>query len=130
MTTTTMTMIERIENNLNNKKCRSAWDKGVNLYAYDLLNTLKEAIEWQGHEPTDRTELKNMLLNGADSWHQASWGGSYLIYNGDIARRLCTPSELKRTRNGERKPNNNEEWLDVQARALTQAANRIYLNAF
>jgi hypothetical protein len=32
---------------------------------------------------------------------------------------------LKKTRNGEKKPNGNEEWLDVQARALFQAAQRI-----
>lgn len=48
-----------------------------------------------------------------------------LIYNGDIAKLLCSPSELKRTRNGERRPNNREEWLDTQARALAQAAKRL-----
>lgn len=49
-----------------------------------------------------------------------------LIYNSDIAARLCCPSELKRTRNGDRRPNSREEWLDTQARALFQAANRVY----
>lgn len=62
------------------------------------------------------------MLNGADSWIQYSWGGCSLIYDGDIAERLCSPSELKKTRNGERKPNGNEEWLDTQARALYQAS--------
>ena len=61
-------------------------------------------------------------MNGASSWDQYSWGGCSLIYNSDIAERLCTPSELKQTRNGERKPNANEEWLDTQARALYQAS--------
>jgi hypothetical protein len=32
---------------------------------------------------------------------------------------------MKRTRCGERKPNRREEWLDVQARALFQACNRV-----
>ena len=41
---------------------------------------------------------------------------------GDICKRLCSPSEQRKTKNGERKPNANEEWLDVQARALCQAA--------
>jgi hypothetical protein len=65
--------------------------------------------------------VKRALLNGASDWNQYSSGGSSLIFNDDIAERLCTPSELKKTRNGERRPNANEEWLDVQARALYQA---------
>lgn len=52
-----------------------------------------------------------------------------MIYNADIAERLCCPSELKKTRNGERRPNNREEWLDTQARALYQAASRV-VNAY
>ena len=66
------------------------------------------------------------MLNGAQDWNKYSWGGSSLIYDGDIAERLCTPSELKKTRNGERRPNGREEWLDTQARALHQAAKRVY----
>lgn len=69
------------------------------------------------------------LLNGADNWNQYSRGGCYLVYDADIAELLCTPSELKRTRNGERRPNGREEWLDVQARALHQAARRIINSA-
>ena len=65
------------------------------------------------------------MLNGARDWNAYSWGGSALIYDGDIAERLCTPSELKRTRHGERRPNSREEWLDTQARALYQACNRV-----
>ena len=38
----------------------------------------------------------------------------------DIAKRLGT-SEFKKSKNGESNPNSREEWLDVQARALTQA---------
>lgn len=55
-----------------------------------------------------------------------SWGGSALVYDGDIAAALCNPSELKKTRNGKRRPNSREEWLDVQARALYQAFRRVY----
>jgi len=65
------------------------------------------------------------LLNGADNWTQYSEGGCALIYDGDIAERTCSPSALKRTRNGERNPNRNETWLDVQTRALNQACSRI-----
>lgn len=93
---------------------RSAWDKGVTIYALELL---------EGLETEEVT--KESLLNGARDWNQYSWGGSSLIYDYDIAERTCTPSELKKTRNGERRPNRCEEWLDVQARALFQACSRI-----
>ena len=107
-------------NAIENMKARSAWDSGVKEYAYELVEGLEvEEI------PADSQELKSLLLNGADTWKQYSWGGSSLIYDFDIAERLCTPSELKRVKGGERRPNSREEWLDVQARALLQAANRI-----
>jgi len=73
----------------------------------------------------DILQKRYLMLNGAQNWYQYSWGGCSLIYDRDIAERLCTPSELKRTKNGERRPNQNEEWLDVQARALRQAARKI-----
>lgn len=107
-------------NAIENMKARSAWDRGVKEYAYELVEGLEvEEI------PTDSQELKSLLLNGADTWKQYSWCGSALIYDCDIAKSLCTPSELKKVKGGERRPNSREEWLDVQARALLQAANRI-----
>lgn len=48
-----------------------------------------------------------------------------LCYDADIAARVCTPSELKRKHGGAYEPNSRETWLDVQARALYQACNRI-----
>lgn len=116
---------EYIKQKLENRKDRSAWDKGVTIYALELLDEIKESIDYNGKEPETLEELKRIALNGAENWDEYSWGGCSLIYNGDIAERLCTPSELKKTRNGERRPNNREEWLDVQARALRQAYSRI-----
>lgn len=119
---------------LNTRKDRSAWDKGVTEYATELAESLGN---WD-KQPESVAELREMMLNGADDWKAYSWGGSSLIYNQDIAERLCSPSELKRVtnKNGIRDyPNNREHWLDVQARALHQAANRVteiankYLNA-
>ena len=114
-------MYESIKSAIRNEKARSAWEKGVMLYALEIIETIEERAEYEGRKPYNETELKDYALNGAQDWDQASWGGSYLIYNGDIAERLCNASELKKTRNGERKPNANEEWLDTQARALYQA---------
>lgn len=104
---------------LKERKDRSAWDKGVTLYAIELVEDVEEC-------ELTRENCKEILLNGASSWQQYSYGGCALIYDSDIAERLCTPSELKRTRNGERRPNNREEWLDTQARALSQAYTRIF----
>lgn len=113
------------------RKDRSAWDKGVTVYALELLDDLPELAEG-GYLPADAAELlkpralREKMLNGATTWKEYSWGGSGLIYDGDIAKRLCCPSELKRTRNGDRRPNSREEWLDVQARALYQAGARVF----
>lgn len=104
-----------IEKELEQRKDKSAWNKGVTAYALELLEDVADNEE----------VTKERLLNGASDWNQYSWGGSSLIYDEDIAKRLCTPSELKKTRNGERRPNASEEWLDTQARALYQACNRI-----
>ena len=106
------------------RPARSAWSRGVVLYAFELLEGLDEAISggWFAADDLESLRLvERALLNGAADWEQYSWGGCSLIYNEDIARRLCTPSELTKTRNGSRRPNSSEEWLDTQARALFQA---------
>ena len=92
---------------------RSAWSRGVKLYALELLGDLE----------SDYTGAS--LLNGAADWTAYSFGGCALIYDADIAERLATASELKRKRGGELPPNASETWLDCQARALSQAARLI-----
>ena len=118
-------IIAKIAAELETRKDRSAWNKGVTLYAWDLLDEIQERANYEHKETETVAELKEYALNGAESWNQYSWGGSALIYNGDIAGRLCSPSELKKTRNGERRPNSREDWLDTQSRALFQAYNLI-----
>ena len=110
------------------RNARSAWDRGVNEYASELIDSLEENFNGGYIDSDDLCNSKMIekaLLNGASDWNQYSWGGSSLIYNRQIAERLCSPSELKKTRNGERKPNSSEEWLDTQARALYQASRRV-----
>ena len=118
-------ILATIEQNARNARPRSAWTMGVQRYAMDLIYILDEIIEFEKRNPANVDELEKWMLNGASSWKEYSLGGCSLIYDRDIARRLCTPSELKKTRNGERKPNRNEEWIDTQARALHQAADLI-----
>jgi hypothetical protein len=120
-----MKTIQEIRNIIETTKTRSAWDRGVNTYALELLEELEGAANYYGRYPESVKELREWMLNGARDWEQYSWGGSSLIYDGDIAERLCTPSELKKTRGGARRPNSREEWLDVQTRALFQASNRV-----
>lgn len=97
---------------------RSAWSKAVSAYCDDLLESIES-------EEIDPYTLKSVLLNGAQTWSEYSYGGCALIYDADIAERVCCPSELKKTRGGERMPNSRETWLDCQSRALFQAASRI-----
>ena len=123
-----MKNLNMIREYLESRTYRSAWDKGVQLYVSDLLDQLQEAIKGHWLEDDDLLSpamLDRALLNGASSWAAYSYGGCALCYDPDIAERLCTPPELERTRNGDRNPNGRENWLDVQARALCQAAARI-----
>ena len=120
----TVEILRAAEKELEARKCRSAWSRGVNDYAVDLLHQMADYAEagYITAETLDRpAAFRAAALNGARDWKEYSWGGSALIYDCDIAAALCTPSELKKTRNGERRQNSREEWLDVQARALHQA---------
>lgn len=96
---------------------RSAWSRAVNTYAVELVESIEDSADL-----SNETLLKKALLNGAADWQQYSEGGCALIYDADIAERLCSPSELKRCKGGERRPNSRETWLECQARALWQAA--------
>lgn len=105
---------------------RSAWSRAKKEYAAELLDNLRGAAAYAAETGTpsplaDRETVRAALLNGTRDWSEYSWGGCALIYDGDIAARVCTPSELRRTHGGQRDPNPRETWLDVQARALYQA---------
>ena len=84
-----------------------------------------EMIESAEGELATVADLKKELLNGARTWKEYSEGGCALIYDLEIAERLCAPSEYAKTREGQRAPNARETWLEVQARALGQAASLI-----
>jgi hypothetical protein len=94
---------------------RSQWAQGVKLYAIELLQDV--------HPETDLTSsnLDKHILNGARDVKQYSEGGEALVWNYDIAERLCTPSEFERKDYGRRNPNKQETWIDCQTRALYQA---------
>lgn len=119
------TLADTIRAELNARHDRSTWDKAVTLYALDLLEDVQAGADNMERLPLDGTELEQWALNGASCLEKYSNGGCSICYNADIAARVCTPSELKRTDGGMNNPNSRETWLDVQARALYQACNRI-----
>jgi hypothetical protein len=104
---------EQLIETISARKARSAWEKARNTYALELLEDVAEDFSSAD------------LLNGAKNWSEFSYGGCSLIYDSDIAERVCSPSKLKRTRKGSRAPNRWETWLDCQARCLSQAATLI-----
>ena len=111
-----MTKVELI-NVIKATKARSAWAKGVKWYA---LNLVEESYK----QDTDIVKVSlSVYLMGAETWKEYSYGAHScaLVYDYDIAKRLCTPGELKKTDFGRKQPNGSVTWLDVQARALKQA---------
>ena len=111
----TLDLLQKVEN----AKVRSAWNNGVKEYAIELLDDAASNRECEDF--SNLQSLKETILNGASDWMQYSEGGCSLVYNQDIAERLCTPSGLKRTKNGMNNPNSRENWIQCQARALFQA---------
>ena len=104
----------------------SAWKRGVKEYTDELLDNLEEKAQINERFPKDEKELKEWLLNGAMDCKDYSYTYCSLKYDSQIAERLCTPSELKRTYGGMLTPNRRESWLDVQTRALRDAYCRIW----
>ena len=98
------------------KAGRSAWARGVKAYAVELVESLDDSADL-----SNERLLEKAMLNGAGDWRQYSEGGCTLCYDADIAERLCSPSELKRCKGGDRQPNARETWIECQTRALWQA---------
>ena len=109
-----------LRHKIEEKPARSAWSRGVKEYALEMVDRLEEYND--GDIPRTMENLNTWLLNGARDWKQASEGGLWLITDEEIAHRLCSPAELKKVAGGRRQPNKRETWIDVQARALFQAA--------
>ena len=109
-----------LRHKIEERPVRSAWGRGVKEYALEMVDHLEEYND--GDIPHTMENLNAWLLNGARDWKQASEGGQWLITDEEIAQRLCSPADLKKVAGGRRQPNKRETWLDVQARALNQAA--------
>ena len=114
-------LIADIRRDIADHPARCTWDKGVRTYALELLDDFADGKHLPETAEVETISEKD-LLNGATDWSQFSYGGCSLVYDGDICERLCTPSQIKKTRGGEWHLSSGETWLDVQARALRQAS--------
>lgn len=88
---------------------KSAWSRGVKQTAIRMI------------EAVDNVSSAKDVLNGSRSPEDWVMAGHGLIYDEDIAALLCTPSELRLTKGGQRQPNSCESWLDVYSRTAYQA---------
>ena len=112
---------QEILNNLEKLTPRSAWNQAVLSDAVDLVQNLDCS-----EVPNSWEALRALLLNGARNWQEYSYGGCALVYDEDIARHYCTNADLRKVTRADGtisdRANAAETWLDVQARALSQAA--------
>lgn len=97
---------------------RSYWSRGV---ASLIRDYGEDVLGEHDGEIISARDFYKIWNCGNDSLRDAVYGGCFDIWNYDIAKRLCTPSELKKSNEGMRRPNRNEEWLDVEIRAMYQA---------
>lgn len=88
--------VNEIRARLEATKTRSCWGRGVKGFALDLLESYENICEYCENNGEPVPELNEVtLLNGAADWNAYCYGGLALIYDGDIANVLCTPSEPK-----------------------------------
>jgi hypothetical protein len=114
--------IQAVANEVNNAKTRSAWSRGVKAYALDILESFEEWRRWnEENGESVPTMDERTALNGASDWDAWAYGGCGLVYGAYIAERLCTPSELRKTRGGKCPPSGASSWLLVEGRAMRQA---------
>ncbi len=100
------------------KSERSCWSRGV---ATIICDYAEEILQEHDGENVSNKELFKLWSCGAETLRDAVYGGCFDIWNYDIAKRLCTPSEFKKSNEGMRSPNRCETWLCVEFRAVYQA---------
>lgn len=106
------------------EKPRSAWARGVNNIAKDIVNEI--LVEPNGSEAPHFNLVEQFARHFYGvSLREAVDGGFFLVYDSDIAANFCTPSELKRSKNGANNPNSFETWLDLLYRGTYQAIRHI-----
>ena len=103
---------------------RSDWSRGV---ASLIRDYAEEVLSEHDGEELNAQEFYKIWNCGADTLRDAVYGGSYDVWNYDIAKRLCTPSALKKSNEGMRRPNRREEWIDIEYSAICCAMSKSFL---
>lgn len=121
--------VDKAREELEARKDRSQWDKGVTLYALDILDTIEEAEAWnyRNGRPylfVTRMAFERAALNGADNWRHYSETGQPLWANWDIIERLYPPSQ--RDRIYSKCERGEFDALNEQARAICKADRRAW----
>lgn len=118
--------LSAIRANINNSRPRSAWSKGVNAYALDILEDLSDRAAWCFENYGTFPALSEAFaLNGANDWNDYAAGGCGLAYTSAILERLCTASELRRLNRSSR---SDIDAIKLEGRALFQAWRVIVLS--
>lgn len=84
-----MTVFEKMVEELEARKDRSAWNRGVNDYALELVEELERRAEYEGRNPEAGKECREWMLNGAELLQVIRQGlifgslfiGSYAVWN-------------------------------------------------
>lgn len=96
---------------------RGQWNKAISYYADFLLDSYIDICKWCADQNEAIPDLSlDTVLNGALGWHQYSYGGLALVYDGDIAKVVFTAVQFTKWQQGRKVTD--EPMLDIQARAL------------
>lgn len=96
---------------------RGQWNKAISYYADFLLDSYIDICKWCADQNEAIPDLSlDTVLNGALGWHQYSYGGLALVYDGDIAEVVFTAVQFTKWQQGRKVTA--EPLLDIQARAL------------
>ena len=103
------------------KQPRSAWNRAVREDAIAILTGVVD--DGKDYELQSAKQLESLMLCGAENWKRYSEGchGCSLPSDVEIAKHYCNNSELKMTKNGLKRPNSRETWIQVQERGLRQS---------
>lgn len=63
-----MKAYNEIKKELEARKDRNAWNKGVTMYALELLEEYRERAAYEGREAADRAEFKALKFSHDDDW--------------------------------------------------------------
>jgi hypothetical protein len=116
-----MTDISKIKTWVESSSCKSHWERAVRDYALEMISQCDKKNITSYKQIPNHCNAMNMTDYAIAK--DLSEGGCFEVYDVDIAKRLCTPSQLKRVTRKDSTVRDlpHETWIDAQTRAVTQA---------